>query len=105
MRKPDAHVKTIRTTRDGVGRVYGIVIGMAATPDQARAEVSRNAEVEAQLLEPRKPARGVVAAYIAFEESTPGAYEVVDVHFTAGVIDGGGSGWLAYGTLAKKETA
>jgi len=100
----DTRVKTIRTTRDGAGHTYRIVTGIAATPDQALALLRSNAEAAAESLEPRKRAMGV-AAYLAFEESTPGAFEVVDVHFTAGVMDGGGNGWLAYGTLAKKETA
>jgi hypothetical protein len=40
--------------------------------------------------------------YEPFERSGP--FEVVDVHMTVGVMDGGGNGWLAYGTLARNES-
>ena len=36
-----------------------------------------------------------------FESVPAGQFEVVDVRLTVGVMDGGGNGWLAYGTLAK----
>ena len=108
MRERGARVRTLRTTLDGVGRAYGIVTGMAATPDEALAELRRNAEAQVESLEARKRAelyqpvpRGAPAAQ---PEST-GPFEVVDVRLTAGVMDGGGDGWLAYGTLAKNERA
>lgn len=110
MRESGARVRTIRTTRDDVDRAYGIVTGMAATPDEALVKLRSNAEALAESLEPRKLAkeRELVESYQPFEESVPGAigpFEVVDVHLTAGVMESGGSGWLAYGTLAKKERA
>ena len=101
-------MRTLRTTLDGVGRAYGIVTGMAATPDEALAELRRNAEAQAESLETRKRAelyepvpRGAPAA----RPESIGPFEVVDVRLTAGVMDGGGDGWLAYGTLAKNERA
>lgn len=101
-------MRTLRTTLDGVGRAYGIVTGMAATPDEALAELRRNAEAQAESLEARKRAelyepvpRGTPAA----QSESIGPFEVVDVRLTAGVMDGGGDGWLAYGTLAKNERA
>jgi|KBSMisStaDraftv2_1062788.scaffolds.fasta_scaffold153129_3 hypothetical protein len=118
MRERDARVRTllIRTTLDGVGRAYGIVTGMAATPDEALAELRRNAEAQAESLEPRKPAgqraERLRELYEPFPGSSPaaqleptGPFEVVDVRLTAGIMDGGGDGWLAYGTLAKNERA
>ena len=116
MRERGARVRTIRTTLDGVGRAYGIVTGMAATPDEALAELRRNAEAQAESLEPRKPAEQraerLRELYEPFPGSAPaaqsesiGPFEVVDVRLTVGVMDGGGDGWLAYGTLAKKERA
>jgi hypothetical protein len=114
MREPGVRVGTIRTTRDGVGRAYGIVTGIAATPDEALAELRRIAEAQAESLEPRKPAEQraelLRELYEPFPESAPaaqsaslGPFEVVDVRLTAGVMDGRGNGWLAYGTLAKEE--
>ena len=101
-------MRTLRTTFDGVGRAYGIVTGMAATPDEALAELGRNAEAQVESFEARKRAelyqpvpRGAPAAQ---PEST-GPFEVVDVRLTAGGMDGGGDGWLAYGTLATNERA
>ena len=41
----------------------------------------------------------------AAQPESIGPFEVVDVRLTAGVMDGGGDGWLAYGTLAKNERA
>jgi hypothetical protein len=35
------------------------------------------------------------------ESASLGSFEAVDVRLTVGVLDGGGSGWLAYGTLAR----
>ena len=106
-----ARVRTIRTTDDGAGRAYGIVTGMAATPDEALAELMRHAEARAESLDPRPRDRRTPAQQRAarlqeltdpFEESAPpGSFEVVDVRLTADVMDGGGSGWLAYGTLAR----
>ena len=99
MRKSGAHVRTIRTTCDGVGRAYGIITGMAATPNEALAELWRNAEAQA---EPLDEQRAREEMYEPFARS--GAFEVVDVHLTVGVMDGGGNGWLAYGTLAWNES-
>jgi hypothetical protein len=118
-----ARVRTIRTTGDGAGRAYGIVTGMAATPDQALAELMRHAEARAESLDPRpldprprdrrtpaqQRAREVAELTDPFGESAStfgesaslGSFEVVDVRLTVGVMDGGGSGWLAYGTLAR----
>ena len=48
-----ARVRTIRTTGDGAGRAYGIVTGLAATPDEALAELMRHAEARAESLDPR----------------------------------------------------
>jgi hypothetical protein len=108
MRERDARVRTLRTTLDGVGRPYGIVTGMAATPDEALAELRRNADAQAESLETRKLAEmyqpSPRRAPAAQPEPT-GPFEVVDVRLTAGVMDGGGDGWLAYGTLAKNERA
>jgi hypothetical protein len=80
MRKSGARVRTIRTTCDGVGRAYGIITGMAATPNEALAELWRNAEAQAESLEPRKLAeqRALREMYEPFERSGP--FEVVDVH-------------------------
>jgi hypothetical protein len=106
-----ARVRTIRTTRDGVGRAYGIVTGVAATPDKALAELMRNAEAQAESHDPRshnprtpgeQRAERLRELTEPFEESASlGSFEVVDVRLTAGVMNGGGSGWLAYGTLAQ----
>jgi len=102
-----ARVRTIRTTGDGAGRAYGIVTGMAATPGEALAELRRNAEAQAESLDPRTPreqrAERLRELYEPFGESAPaaGSFEVVDVRLTAGVMDGSGNGWLAYGTLAQ----
>jgi len=97
MKESGDRVKTIRTTRDDVGHAYGIVIGMAATPAEALVELKRKAE---DAVESLGLARELVDALEASGPSKP--FEVVDVHFTAGVMEGGGSGWLAYGTLARK---
>jgi len=108
MRERGARVRTLRTTLDGVGRAYGIVTGMAATPDEALAELRRNAEAQAESLETEQRAElyqpSPRRAPAAQPESI-GPFEVVDVRLTAGVMDGGGDGWLAYGTLAKNERA
>jgi hypothetical protein len=112
MGESGARVRTIRTTRDVVGRAYGIVTGMAATPDEALAELIRNAEAQAESLDPRTPgeqrAERLRELTQPFEESAPaaqsvslGPFEVVDLRLTAGVMDGGGNGWLADGTLAQ----
>ena len=111
-----ARVRTIRTTRDGAGQAYGIVTGMAATPDTALAELMRNAEARAESLDarslypsshdPRTPAQQRAERLRELTEPFPepasrGSFEVVDVRLTVGVMDGGGDGWLAYGTLAR----
>lgn len=111
-----ARVRTIRTTGDGAGRAYGIVTGMAATPDGALAELMRHAEAQAESLDPRPhdprphdprtPAQQRAARLQELtdpfgESASLGSFEVVDVRLTVGVLDGGGSGWLAYGTLAR----
>ena len=112
-----ARVRTIRTTGDSAGHAYGIVTGMAATPDAALAELMRNAEARAESLDagslyaPRSHDRRTPAQQRAerlreltepfAEPASPGSFEVVDVRLTVGVMDGGGDGWLAYGTLAR----
>lgn len=108
MTERDARVRTLRTTLDGVGRAYGIVTGMAATPDEALAALRRNAEAQAESLETRKRAelyQPVPRRAPAAQPESTGPFEVVDVRLTAGVMDGGSDGWLAYGTLAKNERA
>jgi hypothetical protein len=55
MGESDARVRAIRTTGDGAGRGFGIVTGMAATPDEALAELRRNAEAQAESLDDRTP--------------------------------------------------
>jgi hypothetical protein len=104
-----APVSTIRTTGDGVGRAYGIVTGMAATPDEALAELRRNAEAQTKSLPSTKlvehraetPDERLAEAVEgpAPAEQIYVRYEVVDVRL---VMDGGGKGWLAYGTLAEE---
>jgi hypothetical protein len=84
---------------------------MAATPGEALAELQRNAEAQAESLNPETPAALSPAQQRAerlreltepFEESASlGSFEVVDVRLTAGAMDGGGNGWVAYGTLAQ----
>jgi hypothetical protein len=105
MGESDARVRAIRTTGDGAGRAFGIVTGMAATPDEALAELRRNAEAQAESLDHRTPGEQRADRLRELDdpfESVPAwQFEVVDVRLTVVVMDGGGNGWLAYGTLAK----
>ena len=106
-----ARVVTIRTTRDGTGRAYDVVMGLGATPELAMAALRIEAEKAAQrAVEGTSAAKKAMSAAdqragIAFGEPMPQPqsgtrFEVVDVRFTPSSMEGGGSGWLAYGTLA-----
>ena len=105
MGESGVRVRVIRTTGDGAGRAYGIVTGMAATPDEALAELRRNAEAQAESLDDRTPIQQRADRLRELDEpfeSVPAwQFEVVDVRLTVAVMDGGGNGWLAYGTLAR----
>ena len=105
MGESGVRVRAIRTTGDGAGRAYGIVTGMAATPDEALAELRRNAEAQAESLDDRTPIQQRADRLRELDEpfeSVPAwQFEVVDVRLTVAVMDGGGNGWLAYGTLAR----
>jgi hypothetical protein len=52
-----------------------------------------------------QPLVGGVSALLRECAGAIGPFEVVDVHLTPGVMDGGGNDWLAYGALTTKERA
>jgi hypothetical protein len=126
-------VVTIRTTHDGDGRAHGIVTGMGTTPEQALLELGDAAQALAQRVVQKREAaakpppesapkpgpawgslgRRTSASATATEPSAARRlgpdvrpevrFEVVDVRLMAARLDGGGSGWLAYGTLAGED--
>ena len=127
-------VVRVRTSSDGAGEAYDLVMGVGASPEralaglrsEAEARVARMAEVSV------KPAGGTAAGSSPPAHSSSGQgsgggerrlgatplgrqpqsggsvssrpperrFEVVGVRLAAGVLEGGESGWLAYGTLA-----
>jgi hypothetical protein len=105
MGESGVRVRAIRTTGDGAGRAYGIVTGMAVSPEETLAELRRNAEAQAESLDDRTPSEQRADRLRELDEpfeSVPAwQFEVVDVRLTVAVMDGGGNGWLAYGTLAR----
>ena len=114
-------VVRIRTTHDADGRQYTIAAGMGATPEEALAELRRDANIRAQqaaneaaaggerpmvhLEEPApatgRPAYAVDPPVVVTEYPAVLNFEVIDVRLTPTAMEGGDSGWLAYGTLAQ----
>jgi hypothetical protein len=113
-----ARVVGIRTTRDGGGRACGIVTGMGATPQLALDDLRSEAEGLAQQVgqeateaakadwEAAKQAAGrrgepppPVLPWRSATKRLDYRFEVVDVRLTPTLMEDGGSGWLAYGTL------
>jgi hypothetical protein len=95
-----ANVVRIRTTHDGCGPVEGIITGTGRTPELALAAVQRAAEKLAQE-KSEEFARSIVGIMRNMSGQAQDLFEVVDVRITAGAMEGEGSGWLAYGTLAR----
>lgn len=96
-----ADVVRVRTTSDGCGEVYGVVTGMATTPEDALAAMRREAERLAQQLGEDKDLSGrwtleQIAGREPRDEPVVVRFEVVDARFTAST----GGRWLAYGSLA-----
>ena len=120
----------VRTSSDGAGKAYGLVMGVGASPERARARLWSEAEAQVARMaaRPVNPAGGTSASSVSVarpaDQSSQGVgrrvaavplkppsggsvrsgppewrFEVVGVRFAAGVLEGGESGWLAYGTL------
>jgi hypothetical protein len=100
-----ANVITARTTipLEGSGDTCDVVTGLGATPELAVAALHANAEEAAHKVG-QQTAELIEAAdedaKRRFGRHTDWQFEVIDVRLTPGPIEGGSSGWAAYGTLS-----
>ena len=100
---------TIRTTSDGEGRPHDIVTGMDLTPElalsalkeQARTQVENEAAGRrASIYHPVSASEASAGGLLeALDRPQEWRLEVVDVRLAQALMEGGESGWLAYGTL------
>ena len=94
----------IRTTSDGAGPPEGIATGMGPSPELALSALQRAAQAaarEAVASAEGQASQGFAGRIIL---GMPHAlrkwqFEVVDVRLVPTAMEGGESGWLAYGTL------
>jgi hypothetical protein len=99
---------TIRTTSDGEGRPLDIVTGMGLNPELALSALKKEARTQvenvaagyrASIYHPVTASEDADWRLEDLGKPQEWRFEVVDVRLAPALVEGGESGWLAYGTL------
>jgi hypothetical protein len=90
---------TIRTTSNSEGHPHGIATGKGPSPELALSALRQAAHDQAEEAAWRYGSRLFPRIARPDHDSGEWRFEVVDVRLVPALMEGGESGWLAYGTL------